>query len=76
MISLPTDLTLNNCQADVKLSEGHLSKRQKMLLRQPVSQKVSTTKIDAPISKGVELTVEEEKAMTHPYLYGLTLDRI
>jgi len=47
-----------------------------MLLRQPVNQKVGATKIDAPISKGIELTAEEEKAMTHPYLYGSTLDRI
>jgi hypothetical protein len=47
-----------------------------MLLRQPVNQKVGAAKIDAPISKGIELTAEEEKAMTHPYLYGSTLDRI
>jgi hypothetical protein len=76
VISLPTDLTLNNCQAEVKLGERLLSKRQKMLLRQPVNQKVGAAKIDAPISKGIELTPEEEKAMTHPYLYGSTLDRI
>jgi hypothetical protein len=76
VISLPTDLTLNNCQAEVKLAERILSKRQKMLLRQPVNQKVGAAKIDAPISKGIELTAEEEKAMTHPYLYGSTLDRI
>jgi hypothetical protein len=32
VISLPSDLTLNNCQAEVHLAEGHLSKRQKILL--------------------------------------------
>jgi hypothetical protein len=33
VISLPTDLTLNECQADVHLAEGKLSKRQRMLMR-------------------------------------------
>ncbi len=36
VISLPTDLSLNNCHADVHLAEGQLSKRQRMLLRQPI----------------------------------------
>ena len=29
LISLPADLTLNNCHADIKLAECHLSKRQR-----------------------------------------------
>lgn len=33
VISLPTDLTLNNCQADVHLATDQLSERQRMLLR-------------------------------------------
>jgi hypothetical protein len=36
VISLPSDLTLNNCQAEVHLAEGYLSKRQRMLMRQPI----------------------------------------
>ena len=36
VISLPTDLTLNNCQADVKLAKDKLSKRQRIFLKQPI----------------------------------------
>ena len=76
VISLPTDLSLNNCQADVHLATDQLSKRQRMLLRQPIKQVAVTNQPDPLPSNSIKLTPEEERAITYPHLHGSALERI
>ena len=75
-MSLPNDLTLNNCQADVHLSIDHLSKRQRMLLRQPIKQVAVNNQSDPQPSNSIKLTPEQDMAITYPHLHGLALERI